>query len=104
MKGRPLFLLLTQEVLADLLVAGGLDGLDDALESVFDRVERRGEAAFVADGRGEAASLEDLLEVMERLGGTVVKMIFPIELEGFKAREGLLKGYDVASLIQYPGK
>ena len=40
----------------------------------------------------------------ERLGGTVVKMIFPIELEGFGARDGLLKVYDVASLVKYPGK
>ena len=43
-------------------------------------------------------------KLVERLGGTVVKMIFPIELEGFKAREGLLRGYEVASLVQYPGK
>ena len=43
-------------------------------------------------------------KLVERLGGTVVKMIFPIELEGFSAREGLLKGYDVASLVKYPGK
>ena len=42
--------------------------------------------------------------LVERLGGTVVKMIFPIELEGFRAREGLLKDYDVASLVKYPGK
>ncbi len=42
--------------------------------------------------------------LVERLGGKVVKMIFPIELEGFKAREGLLKGYDVATLVKYPGK
>ena len=38
------------------------------------------------------------------LGGTVVKMIFPIELEGFGARAGILKDYDVASLVKYPGK
>ena len=43
-------------------------------------------------------------KLVERLGGTVVKMIFPIELEGFKAREGLLRNYDVASLVKYPGK
>ena len=42
--------------------------------------------------------------LVERLGGTVVKMIFPIELEGFAARTGLLKDYDVASLVKYPGK
>ena len=43
-------------------------------------------------------------KLVERLGGTVVKMIFPIELEGFTAREGILKGYDVDSLVKYPGK
>ncbi|MBQ5545807.1 MAG: adenine phosphoribosyltransferase, partial [Clostridia bacterium] len=43
-------------------------------------------------------------KLVERLGGAVVKMIFPIELEGFKAREGILKGYDVDSLVKYPGK
>ena len=43
-------------------------------------------------------------KLVERLGGTVVKMLFPIELEGFKAREGILKGYDVDSLVKYPGK
>ena len=43
-------------------------------------------------------------KLVERLGGTVVKMIFPIELEGFKARDGILKGYDVYSLVKYPGK
>ena len=42
--------------------------------------------------------------LVERLGGTVVKMVFPIELEGFGARKGLLKDYDVASLVKYPGK
>ena len=42
--------------------------------------------------------------LIERLGGKVVKMIFPIELEGFAAREGKLKGYDVVSLVRYPGK
>lgn len=42
--------------------------------------------------------------LVEHLGGTVVKMIFPIELEGFGARDGLLKDYDVASLVKYPGK
>ena len=42
--------------------------------------------------------------LVERLGGTVVKMVFPIELEGFQARSNALKGYDVVSLVKYPGK
>ena len=42
--------------------------------------------------------------LVEKLGGKVVKMIFPIELQGFEAREHALKDYSVASLVQYPGK
>ena len=42
--------------------------------------------------------------LVERLGCTVVKMIVPMEIECFGARDGLLKVYDVASLVKYPGK
>lgn len=42
--------------------------------------------------------------LVERLGGKVVKMVFPLELAGFDARRGILAGYDVASLVRYPGK
>ena len=42
--------------------------------------------------------------LVERLGGKVVKMIFPIELKGFGAREGILNAYDLVSLVQYEGK
>ena len=42
--------------------------------------------------------------LVERLGGVVVKMVFPIELEGFSARTNALKGYSVETLVKYPGK
>ena len=42
--------------------------------------------------------------LVERLGGKVVRMVFPIELEGFGARGGKLAAYDVVSLVKYPGK
>ena len=42
--------------------------------------------------------------LVERLGGRIVKMVFPIELEGFGAVKGALAGYDVCSLVKYPGK
>ena len=65
----------------------------------------RGERAIIVDDLlatgGTAAAAARLVE---RLGGTVVKMVFPIELEGFQARENALKGYDVVSLVKYVGK
>lgn len=42
--------------------------------------------------------------LVEKLGGKVAKMIFPIELEGFEARANALKDYEVVSLVRYPGK
>lgn len=50
---------------------------------------------------GTAAAAARLVEC---LGGKVVKMVFPIELEGFEARANALKGYDVVSLLKYSGK
>ena len=50
---------------------------------------------------GTAAAAAHLVE---RMGGKVVRMVFLIELEGFKARENALSGYDVVSLVSYPGK
>ncbi len=54
---------------------------------------------LVATGGTTAA----IIKLIERLGGKVVKIGFVLELEGFKAREKALKGYDVYSLLSYPG-
>ena len=42
------------------------------------------------------------IDLIEKLGGVVVKCIFVMELAGLKGREKLA-GYDVASAITYPG-
>ena len=41
--------------------------------------------------------------VVEELGGEVVKIVFLMELEGLNGRDKL-QGYDVDSVIKYPGK
>ena len=43
------------------------------------------------------------IELIEKLGGKVVKAIFVMELAGLNGREKLA-GYDVESVIVYPGK
>ena len=46
---------------------------------------------------------EALVKLIEGLGGEVVKTVFLMELAGLKGRERL-QGYDVDSVIIYPGK
>ena len=65
----------------------------------------RGERVVIVDdllaSGGTAAAMA---RMVERLGGKVTKMIFPVELEGYAARENALKGREVFSLVKYPGK
>lgn len=46
---------------------------------------------------------EAMVKLIEGLGGEVVKTVFLMELAGLKGRERL-QGYDVDSVIIYPGK
>ena len=48
-------------------------------------------------------SAEAAARLVEKLGGTVVKIVFVLELAGLEGRKKLEK-YDVESLIIYPGK
>ena len=54
---------------------------------------------LLATGGTSAANIN----LVEQLGAKVEKVCFVIELEGLKGR-GLLEGYEVESLIKYPGK
>lgn len=40
-------------------------------------------------------------DLVRQVGGTVVKMVFVAEREKFQAREKVLKGFDVSSLVKY---
>ena len=46
---------------------------------------------------------EAIIGMVEKLGGVVAKIVFLMELEGLKGRDKLA-GYNVESVIKYPGK
>ena len=65
---------------------------------------RPGQKVVVVDDLiATGGSAEAAVKLVEQLGGQVVKMVFVMELAGLNGREKL-KGYDVDSLIIYPGK
>ncbi len=64
---------------------------------------RPGQKVVIVDDLiATGGSAEAAARLVERLGGCVVKMIFVMELAGLEGRKKL-SGYDVQSLIVYPG-
>ena len=65
---------------------------------------RPGQKVVVVDDLiATGGSAEAAAKLVEKLGGQVAKMVFVMELAGLEGRKKL-EGYDVASLIVYPGK
>lgn len=58
---------------------------------------------LVDDLIATGGTIEAAAQLVEKLGGEVVKMIFVIELAGLEGRKRLNK-YDVDALVTYPGK
>ena len=57
----------------------------------------------IDDLMATGGTIEAIIKLVERLGGEVVKVVFLMELMGLNGREKL-DGYDVESVIAYPGK
>ena len=74
------------------------------LQMHVDAVRPGARAVLVDDLLATGGTAAASARLIERLGGKVVKMVFPIELLGFEARKGMLSAYDVVSLVRYPGK
>lgn len=58
---------------------------------------------LVDDLIATGGTIKAAAELIEQLGGEVVKILFLLELRGLNGRE-TLRGYDVASVVQYEGK
>ena len=73
------------------------------LEMHRDAIKPGQKVVIIDDLIATGGTNEAMVKLVEGLGGGVVKAVFLMELAGLKGRERL-KGYDVESVICYPGK
>ena len=73
------------------------------LETISKEYDLEYGSAVVDDLIATGGTIEASIQMIEELGGEVVKVIFLMELAGLKGRERL-KNYDVDSVIIYEGK
>ena len=58
---------------------------------------------IIDDLMATGGTIEAITKLIEGLGGVVVKIVFLMELQGLEGRKKL-EGYDVETVIAYPGK
>lgn len=68
-----------------------------------DAIQKGQKAVLVDDLIATGGTMKAAAELVEELGGEVVKMLFLIELAGLEGRK-VLSDYDVASVVTYEGK
>lgn len=73
------------------------------IEMHKDAIKPGQKVVLVDDLIATGGTMKAAAELVEELGGEVVKIIFLMELAGLKGRDAL-KGYEVASVIKYEGK
>ena len=73
------------------------------LEIHRDAIKPGQKVVIIDDLIATGGTNEAIVRLIEGLGGEVVKTVFLMELAGLNGRDKL-KGYDVESVIAYPGK
>lgn len=73
------------------------------IEMNVDAIKKGDKVVLVDDLIATGGTIKASAELVEKLGGEVVKMLFMIELAGLKGRE-FLKDYSVDAIVTYPGK
>ena len=70
------------------------------IEMHIDAIQKGQKVVIVDDLLATGGTTKAIIDLVEKMGGVVAKVVFLIELEGLNGRE-LLKGYDVESILQY---
>ena len=73
------------------------------IEMHKDSIKPGQKVVIIDDLMATGGTIEAIVKLVERLGGTVVKIVFLMELEGLQGRKKL-EGYEVDTVIAYPGK
>ena len=73
------------------------------IEMHKDSIKPGQKVVIIDDLMATGGTIEAIIKLVESLGGEVVKIVFLMELEGLEGRKKL-KGYDVETVIAYPGK
>ena len=73
------------------------------IEMHKDTIKPGQKVVIIDDLMATGGTIEAIIKLIEQLGGVVVKAVFLMELEGLEGRKKL-EGYDVDTVIAYPGK
>ena len=68
-----------------------------------DAIKPGQKVVLIDDLIATGGTMKAAAELVEQLGGEVVKMLFLLELKGLEGRK-VLEGYDVESVVAYDGK
>lgn len=74
-----------------------------SIEIHKDAIAKGQKVVLIDDLIATGGTMKAAAELVEELGGEVVKMLFLIELKGLEGRK-VLEGYDVDSVVVYDGK
>ena len=73
------------------------------IEMHKDSIKPGQKVVIIDDLMATGGTIEAIVKLIEGLGGIVEKIVFLMELEGLEGRKKL-EGYDVETVIAYPGK
>ncbi len=73
------------------------------IEMHVDSIKKGQRVVIIDDLIATGGTVKACCELVEKLGGTVERILFLLELKGLNGRVAL-KGYDVRTVVQYEGK